>query len=141
MRTRPPSSSAIAADALVEQVAVVGDHHDGAGEVVDHRLELLAPAHVEVRLGLVEQQHVGTPGQAGGERDELALAARQLARRASRGVVDPERAQVVARLALGAVAAGLGPALEQPLLVGERPRHRVEVGGERAGRRAARSAA
>ena len=43
----------------------------------------------------------------------------------------PERAQVAERLALGAVAAGVGPAREQPLVVGERAGHRVEVGGQR----------
>ena len=67
-------------DRRVEQVAVVGDHHDGAVEVVEQRAEPLAARHVEVGLGLVEQQHVRAPGEAGGERDELALAAGELAR-------------------------------------------------------------
>ncbi len=119
-------------DRRVEQVAVVGDHHDGAGEVVQQRAEPLAARHVEVGLGLVEQQHVGAAGEAGGERDELALAAGELARRhVQRGAVDPERAQVAERLALGAVAAGFGPAREQPLVVGERAGHRLQVGGQR----------
>ena len=119
-------------DALVEQVAVVGDHQHRAVEVGDEPLELVAPAHVEVRLGLVEQQHVGAAREAGGERDELALAAAELAGRAlERLVVDAEVAQVHPRLALHAVAAELGPAGEQPLLVGERAGHRVEVGGQR----------
>ena len=116
----------------VEQVAVVGDHHDGAVEVVQQRAEPLAARHVEVRLGLVEQQHVGAARQAGGERDELALAAGELARRhLERRAVDPERAQVAERLALGAVAAGLGPAREQPLVVGQRAGHRLQVLRER----------
>ena len=68
-------------DGGVEQVAVVGDHHDGAVEVVQQRAEALAARHVQVRLGLVEQQHVGPPRQAGGERDELALPAGELRRR------------------------------------------------------------
>ena len=92
----------------------MGDHHDGAVEVVQQRAEPLAARHVQVRLGLVEQQHVGAPREAGGERDELALAAGELARRHARArPVDAERAQVAERLALGAVAAGLGPAREQ----------------------------
>ncbi len=125
-------------DGRVEQVAVVGDHHDGAVEVVQQRAEPLAARHVEVGLGLVEQQHVRAPGEAGGERDELALAAGELARRhLERVAVDPERAQVAERLALGAVAAGVGPAREQPLVVGQRAGHRLQVGGERADRRAA----
>ena len=56
--------------------------------------------HVQVRLGLVEQQHVGAPGEAGGERDELALPAGELARGQLERVVDAERAQVAERLAL-----------------------------------------
>ena len=110
----------------------MGDHQHRAVEAGHEPLELVAAAHVEVRLGLVEQQHVGAAREAGRERDELALAAAELARRArERGLGEPEVAQVHARLALDAVAAELGPAREQPLLVGERARHRVEVGRER----------
>ena len=119
-------------DALVEQVAVVGDHQHRAVEAGHEPLELVAPAHVEVRLGLVEQQHVGAAREARGERDELALAAAELAGRPlERGVGEAEVAQVRAGLALHAVAAELGPAGEQPLLARERARHRVQVGGER----------
>ena len=110
----------------------MGDHQHGAVEAVHEPLELIAAAHVQVRLGLVEQQHVRAPRQAGGERDELALAA------AERGggprevaLVEPEVAQVHPRLALDAVAAELEEPREQPLLVGERAGHRVEVVGER----------
>ncbi len=63
----------------------MGDHHDRAVEVVEQRAEPLAARHVEVGLGLVEQQHVGPPREAGGERDELALAAGELARGDARG--------------------------------------------------------
>ena len=76
--SRPRSSSAMSVHALVEQVAVVGDHQHGAGEVVQQPPSWSRRAHVEVGLGLVEQQHVGPPGEAGGQRDELALAAAQL---------------------------------------------------------------
>ncbi len=117
------------AHALVEQVAVVRDHQDGAGELGHEPLELVAAAHVEMGLGLVEQQHVGAAGEAGGERDELALAAAQLARRPV--LVDPQLAQVAERLALDPVAAELRPARQQALLVGQRTGHRVEVGGQR----------
>ena len=128
MRMTPLSSSAISDDGRVEQVAVVGDHHDGAVEVVQQRAEALAPGHVQVRLGLVEQQHVGAAGEAGRERDELALPAGELARgHLEQAPVDAERAQVAQRLALGAVAAGVLPAREHALVVGERARHRVEV--------------
>ena len=95
-------------------------------------LERVAARHVEVCLGLVEQQQAGPAREAGGERDELALAAAQLARGpGERVVVEPERAQVRARLALGALAAELGPLAEQPLLVGERALHLPHVARER----------
>ena len=85
----------------VEQVPVVGDHHDRAVELVEQVAEPLAARHVQVRLGLVEQQHVGPPRQARGERDELALAAGELARgHLQLRPVDPERPQVAERLAL-----------------------------------------
>ena len=110
----------------------MGDHQHRAVEVVDQLLERVAAAHVEVRLGLVEQQQPGAPREAGGERDELALAAAQLAGGSREGgVVEPERAQVRARLALGALAAELGPLAEQPLLVGERALHPAHVAGQR----------
>ena len=53
----------------------MGDHQHGAVEVDHEPLELVAPAHVEVRLGLVEQQHVGVTQQARGQADELPLTA------------------------------------------------------------------
>jgi hypothetical protein len=112
-------------------VAIVGDHQDGAVEVLQQALEQLAAGHVEVGLGLVEQQHVGLACEARGERDELALAAGELARgHGERRLVETERAQVPERLAVGAVAAGVGPAGEQPLVAGERLRHGLEVVGE-----------
>ena len=118
-------------DALVEQVAVMGDHQDGAVEVVDQVLERVAPVHVQVGLGLVEQQQPGSPREARRERDELALAAAELTGRArERVIVEPERGQVAARLALGAVAAELFPAGEQALLVGERALHLAQVAGQ-----------
>src|ERR1700759_2137369 len=55
--------------------------------------EPLAATHVQVRLRLVEQQHVGTAREAGGERDELALAAGERAGRHVQ-ILDAERAQV-----------------------------------------------
>ena len=73
----------------------MGDHQHGAVEAGHEPLELVAAAHVEVRLGLVEQQHVGAAREARGERDELALAAAELAGRAlERRVGEAEVAQV-----------------------------------------------
>ena len=126
MRMRPRSSSAIGADAGVEQVAVVRDHEDGAVEVVDDPLELVAPVHVQVRLGLVEHQHLRAAGEARGEGDELALAAAELDGR--RVIGHAQLVEQRARLGLGAVAALLVPAREQALLVGQRAAHGVEVG-------------
>ena len=96
------------------------------------RSSAVAAVHVEVRLGLVEQQQPRPPRQAGRERDELALAAAQLARGPrERVVVEPERGQVRARLALGALPAGSVHCAEQPLLVGERALHLAHVAGQR----------
>ena len=111
-------------------MAVVGDHHDGAVEVVQQRAEALAARHVQVRLGLVEQQHVGAAREAGGERDELALPAGELRRRHVEGL-DAERPQVAERLTRGAVAAGLGPGGQDALVVRERAGHPVQVGRQR----------
>jgi hypothetical protein len=116
------------ADAGVEQVTVVRDHHDRAVEVVDDPLELVPAPHVEVRLGLVEHQHLRAAGEAGGKRGELALAAAQLLGRSVVG--HAELVEQPARLGLGAVTAVLGPARQQSLLVGQRAAHGVEVGGQ-----------
>ncbi len=51
------------------------DGDDRAVERAHQLLGVLAGVDVEVRLGLVEQQHVRVPEQAGGEADELSLAA------------------------------------------------------------------
>ncbi len=110
----------------------MGDHQHRAVEVVDQPLEAVAAAHVEVRLGLVEQEQPRPPRQARGERDELALPAAQLLGGAGeRVVVEPERGEVGARLALGTLAAELRPLPEQPLLVGERALELAHVAGHR----------
>ena len=57
------------------------DRDDGAVERAHQLLRVLARLDVEVRLGLVEQQHIGVAEQARGESDELPLAAREDARR------------------------------------------------------------
>ena len=68
-------------DDLVEQVAVVRDRDDRAVEAPREQLHSGATLVVEVGFGLVEQEHVGLLLEAGGERDELALPARQAAGR------------------------------------------------------------
>ena len=57
------------------------DRDDRAVEAPREQLHPGAALVVEVRLGLVEQQHVGLLLEAGGERDELALTAREAAGR------------------------------------------------------------
>ena len=49
---------------LAEQVAVVGDDQHRAGEARDQLLDRAAPLDVEVRLGLVEEQAVGSADEA-----------------------------------------------------------------------------
>ncbi len=63
---------------VVEEVAVMGDGDDGAGEVVE---ELLQPGHrfgVQMVGRLVEQDHVRLGQQQAAQRDAAALAAGQL---------------------------------------------------------------
>ncbi len=109
---------------VVEEVAVVGDRHHGAGEVVE---EMLQPGHrvgVQVVGRFVQQQHVGGRQQQAAQRDAALLATGQVA---DLGV--PRRqAQCVGgyfQLALQVVAiGGLQDRLELGLLGGQR----VEVG-------------
>ena len=94
-------------------------------------LEQRAPDGVEVRLGLVEEQDVRVLGEAGGERDQLALPARERIRRQEQvGLVDPEVEQHRARPAVDARPAGGLPALDQLLLAAQHAGHPVEIGGE-----------
>ena len=84
-------------DRLVEQVAVVRDRDDRTVEGTHQRLHPLTRLDVEVRFRLVEQQHVGVAQEARSETDQLALAAREHARRLREVVVieadvDEERA-------------------------------------------------
>ena len=116
-------------DRLVEQVAVVGDDEHRAVEVLDELLDDPPASDVEVGLGLVEQQHVGRLHEAGGERDELALAAAERARGPVEVLLgEPEIAQVTDGVAAGGVGA---EALDQGGLALEHAAHAVEVGDER----------
>jgi hypothetical protein len=85
-----------------------------------------------VRLGLVEEQDVGGEDQARRERDELALAAAERARRTVElAVGEAEVAQVADRFALDPVGPERLALLEHARLALEHALHAVEVGGER----------
>ena len=75
------------------------DRDHGARELRRQLLELRPPVGVQMRLRLVEQEQVRLADQAGGQRDELALPARE------RGGRQPEVVLVEAR----ARAAGCAP--------------------------------
>ena len=64
---------------VVEEVAVVGDGHHGAGEAHQELLQPFDRFGVEVVGRLVEQQHVGLGEQQLAERDAALLAAGQVA--------------------------------------------------------------
>ncbi len=106
------------------------DGDDRSVEGADQLLELLARLHVEVRLGLVEQQDVGVAQQARGEPDELPAAAREDAASPSRrsSPREPDLGEQRARPTREAGPAGGSPALEHLLLPPQQPRHAVEVG-------------
>ena len=64
----------------LEEVAVVGDHDEGAGPAVEEVLEHVEGLDVEVVGGLVEQQHVGLGQQQPQQLEAAPLAAGQVAR-------------------------------------------------------------
>ena len=114
---------------LVEQVAVVRDHDDGAGELADQLLKSVSAYRVEVRLGLVEEEQVGLLRQTGGERHELALAAGELRMRALRlAIGESERLQVAAHRTVEGVPAELVVLLDEPFLAVDRALHDRHVG-------------
>ena len=65
-------------DAL-DQVAVVGDDHQGAGPGVEEVLQLLEGVDVEIVGGLVEKQHVRLGHEHAGQLQAAALAAGEVA--------------------------------------------------------------
>jgi hypothetical protein len=60
-----------------QQLAVVADEQHGLRAVGQRRLEPALARHVEVVVGLVEQQHLVGPAQQRLEREPLLLAAGQ----------------------------------------------------------------
>ncbi len=63
----------------IEEVAVVGDHHHAAAEILEEVLEHAQGVHVEVVGGLIEQQHIGGFDQQPAEVEPPPLAAGELA--------------------------------------------------------------
>ena len=118
-------------DRRVEQVAVVADHHDRAVEVVQQRAEPLAARHVEVRLGLVEQQHVGRRARQAASATSLRWPPESsLVGICSVAPSIPSARRWPERLALGAVAAASVQRAERPLVVWRAPVIAVEIVGE-----------
>ena len=62
---------------VVEEVAVVGDGHDGARILREEAFEPLDRLGIEMVGGLVEEQQVGMLQEQPGERDPALLAARE----------------------------------------------------------------
>src|SRR5579883_3168285 len=63
---------------IVEEVAVVGDRHDGAGKLGEMALQPRHRFGIEMVGRLVEQQHVGPAQQEAAQCNAALLAARQL---------------------------------------------------------------
>ena len=108
---------------LVQQVAIVRDHDDGAVEAADQPLQPAARLGVEVRLGLVEQQQVGLRGEARPPARSACAGRRCARRRAGRSPPrpGPARSSSDPPAALEGVAAGLLELLEQHLPGGAAP--------------------
>ena len=118
-------------DGLVEQVAIVRDDDGGAVKSGEQALEQRPADRIEVCLRLVEQQDLRILGEAGGERDQLPLAARERGRRQGEiGLLDSDIEQCRPCPPLDARAAERLPALEQLFLTAEHARHLLEVCGE-----------
>ena len=118
---------------LVEQVAVVRHRDDGTIEPAHQLFHPLARLDVEMRLRLVEQQHIGIAQKTCCEADELPLAAREDARRLGEVVVaEPDLDEQGARPRLEAGPACGGPAVEQLFLPAEQASHAVQVGARSA---------
>ena len=109
----------------VEQHAVVADHQQGAAEVVERVVQAEPGVDVEVVGRLVEQQHVGTPEQLGGQTDGDHLAAGERPERSvQRDVGQAEPGEL-----------GAGSLLDVPV-VADRGEH--GVGGVAGGQRVER---
>ena len=118
---------------LVEEVAVVRHGDDGTVEPAHELLHPLTRLDVEMRLRLVEQQHIGIAQQTCSEADELPLPAGEDAGRLGEVVVvQPDVDEERARPRLEAGPTRGGPAVEQLLLPAEQPRHAIEVGARSA---------
>ena len=116
-------------DGLVQQVAVMADHHHGTVEAAHQALEVAAALGIEVRLGLVQQQHIRVLGEAGGQGHQLALAAGEHVR----GLIELLRPQAELEqqrldAALEDVPAGSVELVQQAFLTPENAAHQVEVG-------------
>src|SRR5216684_8460820 len=121
-------------DDIVEEGAVVGDEEEGAGVVLERRLEELEGFDVEVVGWLVEDQDVRRTGEEASEEKAVALAAGE---HAHRRVGATRREEEVAEVAHDVLAAAgkLDPfraradRLGDSFLGVESFAHLVEVGG------------
>jgi hypothetical protein len=109
-----------------QQLAVVGDEQHGLRRLAQTLLEPALAGHIEVVVGLVEQQHLVRPAQQGFERETLLLAAREGGQRTEAGTGEGDaesrdRAGVPDGLVL--VAARLGVVRQRARV----PHLRVEV--------------
>ncbi len=144
-----PAGGALQHDELggapLQQDPVVAHHQDRAGAGPELILQPGPGGHVEVVVGLVEQEHVGPGVEQHVEHEPLALPARQLAHQAGRHVVDRALHTSLHRggpLGLQLVAAevapdgeGLGVAHAVVGAFGHGPlgRHQGEAGGAQLG--------
>jgi hypothetical protein len=109
---------------VVEEVAIVGDRDDGAGEALEEPFEPLDALRVQVVGGLVEKKHVGLGEEQPAKRHAALLAAREHVHLR----IPRRQAQRVGRdleLRLERARVGGGEQLLEPLLLGG---ELVEVG-------------
>src|SRR6218665_3548110 len=113
---------------VVQEVAVMGDGHDGAGKAVQELLEPVDGLGVGVVGGLVEQQHVGLGQQQPAQRDAALFATGQHPHPGLPGG-QAQRVGGDFELVLRIGAGGGDQGLQAGLLRGQRVKVGIRLGG------------
>ena len=110
----------------------MGDDHDTARVIADERLEALLARHVEVVVGLVEEQQIGCCDREGRERHELLLAPAQcLNREIVVALFEAEVRKQTADARRVTLTSEPLPFSKSRLLLGEDPGEAPEAGAKR----------
>ena len=116
---------------LVEQVAIVRDQHYSAAKRADDRLQQRLALHIQMVVGLVEQQQVGLADQAARQPHKLALPAAEQSHRALPVLfIQAQLAQQLLGAPVQRGAAKVGEAIQQARVLVEHRRQRAHIVGQ-----------